>query len=374
MSGTEIAAGAGIKSGAETPNTVHGRLLEAVHISGYSFERACSELEWLLDEERWKRVGGGLDDINAFLATIDLSEFRIAIDQRKKLAKRLADIQASQRATAKMLGVDKETVARDLGVRPGANAPPVPERPTETGAVAEPPGANAPAAWFQSDIDPAALARKQTEREARIAGHGDRHEAIRTAAAEAGAAVDQAALAGPFALIYADPPWAFETYSWKGKDISPEKHYPVLPDDEIAGFTVAGRPVAEIAHRDAVLFLWCTSSNIHRALPILAAWGFTYKTQAVWVKDRTGTGYWFLNQHEVLLVGARGDIPAPMQPLPASVFQAKRGRHSEKPRIVRATIERMFPHFDATTRLELFAREPSPGWTVHGFEAHRLAS
>ena len=61
----------------ETPDTVHGRLLESVHLSGYSAERACGELEWLLDEDRWQRVGAGFTDINAFLAATDLGEFRL---------------------------------------------------------------------------------------------------------------------------------------------------------------------------------------------------------------------------------------------------------------------------------------------------------
>ena len=29
-------------------------------------------------------------------------------------------------------------------------------------------------------------------------------------------------------VIYADPPWSFKTYSDKGKDRSPEKHYSVM--------------------------------------------------------------------------------------------------------------------------------------------------
>ena len=67
----------------ETPNTVHGRLLEAVHLSGYSFERACSELEWLLDENRWKELGDGFEDINAFLKTIDpLAEAAARVHRR----------------------------------------------------------------------------------------------------------------------------------------------------------------------------------------------------------------------------------------------------------------------------------------------------
>jgi phage N-6-adenine-methyltransferase len=98
----------------ETPNTVHGRLLEAVHISGYTFERAYSELGWLLDDDRWKTVGDGFDDINAFLGTVNLSEFRIGVEQRQKLARRLREIEASQRATARLLGVSQPTVLRAL--------------------------------------------------------------------------------------------------------------------------------------------------------------------------------------------------------------------------------------------------------------------
>ena len=35
----------------------------------------------------------------------------------------------------------------------------------------------------------------------------------------------------------------------------------------------------------------------------MAAWGFEYQTHFVWAKDRAGTGYWFRNEHELLLVG-----------------------------------------------------------------------
>jgi len=95
-------------------NNMHGRLLEAVHISGYSFERACTELEWLLEEDRWKTVGESYEDINEFIATINFSEFKIAIDQRKKIAKKLKELEATQRAAAKMLGVGVGTINRDI--------------------------------------------------------------------------------------------------------------------------------------------------------------------------------------------------------------------------------------------------------------------
>ena len=97
-------------------------------------------------------------------------------------------------------------------------------------------------------------------------------------------------------------------------------------------------------------------------------WGFTYKTQAVWDKQKSGTGQIFLNQHEILLYGSRGKIPKPAKIFP-SVFSYPRGKHSAKPPEVRSALESMYPHFDKATRIELFARENVAGWTVDGYEA-----
>ena len=99
-----------------------------------------------------------------------------------------------------------------------------------------------------------------------------KHQTIRAAAG----AKAQPARPGPFPLLYIDPPWKFETYSEKGLGFSADQHYPTLSDEEIAHFQVGGVPIQQIAHRDAALFLWCTSSNIVRALAIMAAWGFAY--------------------------------------------------------------------------------------------------
>jgi N6-adenosine-specific RNA methylase IME4 len=182
-----------------------------------------------------------------------------------------------------------------------------------------------------------------------------------------GAAMNRAVL-GPFPLIYADPPWRFEVYSEKGLDRTPDQHYPTLPDEEIMNFLVAGKPVREIASSAAALLMWCTSSNVHRALPIMGAWGFTFKSSAVWVKDKPGLGLVFRNQHELLLYGTKGDMPGP-QSQPSSVFSYPVGEHSAKPPEIRAAIERMYPDFDASTRLELFGRGDIKGWTAYGYEA-----
>lgn len=100
----------------ESPNMMYGRLKEAVNISGYSLERAMHEFDWLLDNERWKKVGDGFEDINEFLKTISLSEFKIAAEQRKEIAKKLSELKASQRNSAKVLGVGVATINRDTNV------------------------------------------------------------------------------------------------------------------------------------------------------------------------------------------------------------------------------------------------------------------
>ena len=49
---------------------------------------------------------------------------------------------------------------------------------------------------------------------------------------------------------------------------------------------------------------------------------------AVWIKDRIGTGYYFRGQHELLLVGEKGDMPVPEEKYrPSSVFEAPVQEH-----------------------------------------------
>lgn len=196
-----------------------------------------------------------------------------------------------------------------------------------------------------------------------------RHRAI-ASKASAAPAIAGGAPFGPFPLIYADPPWTFETFHPHGAESHrmPDDHYPVLGDDQIKAFNVAGKRVAEFAAADAGLFLWCTSSNIVRALAVLEAWGFSYKTHAVWDKMQIGTGLIFRNQHEVLLYGDRGKFPKPMV-LFSSVFRYQRTAHSAKPPEIRRALEQMYPAFSITTRLELFSRGQQEGWTCAGFEA-----
>jgi N6-adenosine-specific RNA methylase IME4 len=163
--------------------------------------------------------------------------------------------------------------------------------------------------------------------------------------------------AGRYELIYADPPWQLGNPSAK---YAPESYYPTLPLEEIESLAV---PAAD----QAVLFLWTVNSLLPQALEVIAAWGFEYKTNFVWVKDWIGLGIWGRYRHELLLVARKGAFPPPAGPDRIdSVIEAARGRHSAKPACVYELLERMYPQ---ASKLELFCRgRPRPGWSAWGNE------
>ena len=75
------------------------------------------------------------------------------------------------------------------------------------------------------------------------------------------------------------------------------------------------------------------------------AWGFDYKTFAVWVKPPLiGLGYWLRMRHEPLLLGIRGTMPLDIRSERDSVIFADKRGHSVKPVQVYRLIESMFPY------------------------------
>jgi N6-adenosine-specific RNA methylase IME4 len=166
-----------------------------------------------------------------------------------------------------------------------------------------------------------------------------------------------------YGVILADPEWKFEPYSREtGMDRAADNHYPTSELEAIKQ-----RDVASIAAEDCVLFLWATAPMMPQALEVMQAWGFTYKTHAAWRKDRIGTGYWFRGQHELLLVGVKGDVPAPAAGTQwSSVIEAPVREHSAKPDEALRMIESYFP---TLPKIELNARRARFGWDSWGLEA-----
>ena len=118
---------------------------------------------------------------------------------------------------------------------------------------------------------------------------------------------------------------------------------------------------------DCTLFLWRVASMQQEALDVMAAWGFTLKTEIVWLKRTTTGKRWFgmgrtvRAEHETCLVGTRGR-PVTRRKNIRSTFEAVVGQHSEKPAMFYDLVEalRDGPY------VELFARRRRAGWTSLG--------
>jgi len=169
---------------------------------------------------------------------------------------------------------------------------------------------------------------------------------------------------GKFNLIYADPPWKYDFSPTSGRKV--ERHYPTMDLEQILAIRVQ-----DIAYDDCTIFLWGTSPKLPWAFDVLEAWGFDYKTCMVWVKDKIGMGYYARQQHELLLIGGRGNsqLPAP-ENRPSSIIQSPRTEHSKKPPEVYDLIDSMYP---TAAKVELFARNERPGWTGWGNEVRVAA-
>lgn len=165
----------------------------------------------------------------------------------------------------------------------------------------------------------------------------------------------------PVPIILADPPWEYDSGTVDPTRVI-ENQYPTMSIDELKALDVAS-----IATADAVLFMWAPPALLPEALEVMAAWGFTYKTNLTWDKKRIGGGYWFRIRHEHLLLGVRGNPakPPPSMLVP-SVIAAARGKHSAKPGVVHEMIERYYP---TLPKLELFCRAPRKNWTAWGNQA-----
>ncbi len=343
-------------------------LLDGAILDGRNRFSAC-EIAGV--EPRFRDFEG--DDPLAFVLSLNLTRRHLNESQRAMVAARLANMRhggdrrsdqaanlplVSQAQAADLLHVGARTVRDAVAVRESAE--PEIKRVVDAGKMA---------------VSAAAQAAKlPVERQRAIAERAEAGDAnaARTilkkevrATREAALAAEQCALPQKkFGVILADPEWRFEPWSREtGLDRAADNHYPTSALE-----VIAARDVASIAAKDCVLFLWATAPMLPHALVVMAAWGFTYKSHAIWGKDRMGNGYWFRNKHELLLVGTRGDVPAPaMGTQWLSLIEGPWAGHSAKPEIFLEMIERYFPRLP---KIELNRRGPArPGWSAWGNEA-----
>lgn len=334
-------------------------------LDGHHRVAICESLG-LVDWPRFVRKGLSEVDKRKLARELNISRRHLTNAQKQAvIADQLRDTPSiSSRAIAAMLSVDHKTVAAARAKL---------ESTGEIPQFDETIGADGKARPARKTIKTAFLPEPENRRELMRVAKDIRAEqqqakhAVRLAhmdmIAEKGAAGAPRQLK-PYPVYYADPPWKFGVRSEvTGREKSAENHYPTLPTPEIialmAELTAGTHP--------AVMFLWATNPMLLDGLAVLDACGFTYVHHWIWDKVDIGNGYWGRDQHEILLIGRRGDVAAPLPgSQPATVYHAKKTDHSAKPDFYAETIERLFP---GIARVELFARPARPGWDAWGFEA-----
>ena len=181
-------------------------------------------------------------------------------------------------------------------------------------------------------------------------------------------------------VIYADPPWAFNSNSVEKPGRNPRRHYQTMSTEAIAAM-----PVEDLCKPNAMLWMWIPGPLLMLAhhLIVMDAWGF--KPSAIgftWIKLKgqsglfvtagdlhTGNGFTTRKNAEFCVIGKRGRSLRVDAGVHEVVMSPVR-EHSRKPDEARDRIRR----YVGPDRkiLELFARQPWPGAFVWGNQATKF--
>lgn len=210
-------------------------------------------------------------------------------------------------------------------------------------------------------------------------------------------------------IIYADPPWRFKNWSMAELAKRGEKWarrngrspYPVMTTADICALPVGG-----LAAKNALLAMWVTDPKINEGLEVMTAWGFEFTTVLFyWIKTNPkglkiklgplvnlispflgktgfdkmvrilpeliegwhlGLGYHTRANPEQCWLGKRGKGLRRVNNTIPRLIVAPVGEHSRKPDQARHRIQRLYGD---VPRVELFARQRSPGWDIWGNQA-----
>jgi N6-adenosine-specific RNA methylase IME4 len=317
--------------------------------------------------------------------SVRLDSLKASAEDRKRISNRIKELQpkVSNRRIADTLGVNRSTVDRDTG----AKAPPRGKNTKAIKASANASGANAP-----YEVSGAGAA-KIVER--RLTNIND----VKERRAERERELGDKIIALPdkqYGVILMD--WPRKTSAWSedtGHNRSPDKHY--ATQTFRWAVDVLAPMIQKLAAPDCMLLTWTTAASLIDDIEIMTEAGFcalrprgpdgrllraadgeplaavspgggTYRCHQVWDKELRGTGHWFIDRHELVLLGVRGKIPCPASGTASlSLFSERRSNvHSAKPEFVAAEVDRIWPNLP---KIELFRRgPPRPGWDAWGAE------
>lgn len=169
-------------------------------------------------------------------------------------------------------------------------------------------------------------------------------------------------------FIMSDFAWEFALRSKKGEAKSAQAQYNCMSLDEIKSL-----PVLDLCKKDVVYWCWATNPMLDKAIDVVKAQGFEFKTAGTWLKTTVhgkiafGTGYILRSSNEPFIIATRGK-PQTSRSV-RSGFTGLAREHSRKPEEAFAAAEKLMPK---ARRLELFSRTNRPGWDHFGDETGKF--
>ena len=193
-------------------------------------------------------------------------------------------------------------------------------------------------------------------------------------------------LEGKYRIIYADPPWKYHGLNQADEYGHAEAHYNCLDDDQLIEFKPnRKRLIKDLADDNTVLFIWVTAPLLKRCFPIIEAWGFDYKANFVWDKEKHVMGFYNSVRHEHLLIATKGSCTPDIKKLfnSVAVDQAHRAqpqaarvlrhhRNALRPRAQAGTIRAQWPRGMGLCRQR--DRRPRRGCDLHDREGGSMTS
>jgi len=173
-------------------------------------------------------------------------------------------------------------------------------------------------------------------------------------------------------VIVMDPPWANLTQTW---GFTEHSSYPRMTNEEIGNL-----PIPDLLKKDALVLMWTTSTFLQAGIELLlkwkcqcVGWAFVWLKITKNFKPVPGYGCRHLPSKccEIVLLGRRGAPGIKCHKYVRDIIISVRREHSRKPEEFWAALDDWFGNLPLR-KLEMFAREPRPGWDAWGNQVEKV--